>query len=161
MCVVLLIIGILLGVSMPAMRSAFTEQAMRDDSHHLALLVRTAMLRSDEQNRTYVIDLTGTSVALRVQQPASEAGDSTDTGRDQTVLPAEEGDFTFDPSNKFLVPNPDKTGEWIPVTATSWFFQPGDLCRVSRVRLSRGKAWMELSFNALTGNVEDETTYFP
>ena len=43
----------------------------------------------------------------------------------------------------------------------SWTFQPNELCPATRVRLSRGNAWLEMSFNALTGNVEKETTYFP
>ena len=30
-----------------------------------------------------------------------------------------------------------------------------------RVRLERGPAYIEMSFNALTGDVEDETTYLP
>ncbi len=160
MCVVLLIIGILLGVSMPAMHSAFTEKAMRDDSHQVALLVRTAMLRSDEQNRAYVIDVTGTSVSLHAQEPEVQATDSA-ADADDTASTEVEGDYKFDPSTKLLVPNPEKVGTWIPLTTTSWLFKPGELCHVSRLRLLRGQAWMEMSFNALTGNVEDETTYFP
>ena len=44
---------------------------------------------------------------------------------------------------------------------TSWTFKPGELCPAMRVRITRGDAWLEMSFSALTGNVEDEKTYFP
>ena len=40
-------------------------------------------------------------------------------------------------------------------------FKPGELCPASRVHLGRGDAWLEMSFNALTGNVENEAAYFP
>jgi len=146
---------------MPAMRSAFTEQGMRDDSRQLALMVRTAMLQSDEQRRPYAIDLTGTKATLHALKPISDANDSTTDTSDETPVSGSDVSFNFDSSNKLLVADPDKAGAWIPVPSTSWVFQPGDLCHVPRVRLLRGKAWMEISFNALTGNVEDETTYFP
>ncbi len=44
---------------------------------------------------------------------------------------------------------------------TTWIFEAGELCPATRVRLSRGDAYLEMSFNALTGNVENEATYFP
>src|ERR1017187_10192814 len=41
MIMVLVIIAILAGLSMPAMHSAFVEQAVRKDAHQLALMVKT------------------------------------------------------------------------------------------------------------------------
>jgi len=163
MCVVLLIIALLIGVTAPAMHSAFIEQDIRNDSHQLALMIRTAMLKSDEQRRSFVIELDGSNVALHAFVPPSVAVDSTAAAApaDEPALPDFDADFTLDASNKLLLPDPEKAGEWLPVKSTSWVFQPGNLCRVPKVRLMRGKAWMELSFNALTGDVEDETTYFP
>ena len=46
MCMVLFIIALLFGVTMPAMQSAFVEQAVRRDAHQLALMVKTAMIQS-------------------------------------------------------------------------------------------------------------------
>ena len=41
------------------------------------------------------------------------------------------------------------------------YFVPGDLCPATKVRLTRGDSWLEMTFNALTGNVETESAYFP
>ena len=67
----------------------------------------------------------------------------------------------LDAANKLLGPDPGKANSWVPQPATSWIFQPGELCPAPRVRMTRGAAWLEMSFDALTGNVENETAYFP
>ena len=83
MVIVLVIIAILAGLSMPAMQSAFVEQAVRRDAHQLALMVKTAMIQSAEQHRAYVIDLANTTMALHPAGEAPAAPDapaSTDDG---------------------------------------------------------------------------------
>ena len=63
---------------------------------------------------------------------------------------------------KLLTPDPQKTDGWLAMPdGTQWVFQPGELCPATRVRLARGDAWVEMSFNALTGNVENEGANFP
>jgi prepilin-type N-terminal cleavage/methylation domain-containing protein len=168
MLMVLVIIAILAGLSMPAMQSAFTEQAVRKDAHQLALMVKTAMIQSAEQHRAYVIDLTNTTMALH---PAGEAPadpdaaastDDDDAAANNSAMKDVEVTSNLDLQNKLLAPDPQKSDAWIDMPdGTQWVFQPGDLCPATRVRLQRGKAWLEMSFGALTGNVENETTYFP
>jgi type II secretory pathway pseudopilin PulG len=164
---VLFIIALLFGVTMPAMQSAFTEQHLRKDAHQFALMVKTAMIQSAEQHRAYVIDLTDTSMALHpVGEVAKEADVSTATFDDDAAAPnpvTEDVEVTseFDPPNKLLTPDPQKTNAWIDMPPTSWTFQPGELCPATRVRITRGDAWLEMSFSALTGNVENEGAYLP
>ena len=80
MCMVLFIIALLFGVTMPAMQSAFVEQAVRRDAHQLALMVKTAMIQSAEQHRAYVIDLTDTTMALHpVGEAAADPDDAAST----------------------------------------------------------------------------------
>jgi prepilin-type N-terminal cleavage/methylation domain-containing protein len=153
-CIVLFIIALLAAASMPAIQSAFTEQDLRNDSHQLALLVKTAMLQSAEQHRPYVIDLTAATMALHPLNDGSASGQ--DTGLDNV-----EASIHLDPANKLLAPDPNKANAWIAMPETHWLFQPGELCPAPRVRLTRGKAWLEMSFNALTGNVENEAYTFP
>ena len=64
------------------------------------------------------------------------------------------------PDNKLQVPDPVKVHAWTAIPPTTWVFQPGDLCPATRVRFSRGTSWLEISFDALTGNVTDETEEF-
>ena len=49
----------------------------------------------------------------------------------------------------------------VDMTPTTWVFQPGALCPATKVRLERDNAWLEFTFNALTGNVDEEKAYFP
>jgi prepilin-type N-terminal cleavage/methylation domain-containing protein len=165
-CIVLLIIGILLGAMMPSIQSAFVESAVRADARQLSLMVKTAMLRSTDEGRVYVIDLTPVGIDLH---PAGEpAATSPAEGAKLDGTSKAEGDSVdsevscrLDGADKILVPDPKKAASWIAIPSTSWIFQPGDLCPATQVRLARGNAWLQMDFNALTGNVENESTYFP
>jgi prepilin-type N-terminal cleavage/methylation domain-containing protein len=167
MCMVLLIIALLFGVTMPAMQSAFVEQAVRRDAHQLALMVKTAMIQSAEQHRAYVIDLTATTMALHpvgeapADPEASPSTDDADAAANNSATVDVEVTSELDPPDQLLTPDPQKTNAWIAMPPTSWVFQPGELCPAPRVRLKRGEAWLEMSFGALTGNVENETNYLP
>jgi len=142
----------------PAIQSAFVENALRADARQLALMVKTAMLESSDEHRVYVIDLTTAHLDLHPAGNASTA----DTPSDSGATP-EDGEvaYSFDGSNKLLVPDPEKKNAWTKLPDTSWVFQPGELCPATTIRLVRGGSWVEISFNALTGNVENETAYFP
>ena len=168
MCTVLLIMAVLAGALMPAMESAFTEKALRDDSHQLSLMVKTAMLQSTDQHRNYVIDLTATSMSLHPEAAPPADGDAAPAAAsaddsDQAPPPQEDVVASSDLSqpNRLIVPDPQKPHEWKDLPPTSWLFRPGELCPAGTVRMSRGEAWVELSFNALTGNVENEAAYLP
>ncbi len=169
MCMVLLILAILAGLTLPAMQSAFTESAVRNDAHQLALMVKTAMIQSAEQHRTYVIDLTPTTMALHPQGVAAAdptAPVSTNDTTDDTTANSAPANVVVSselkPPNQLVIPDPDKPDAWMAMPdGTQWVFQPGELCPATRVRLKRGEAWVEMSFAALTGNVEDEKNYLP
>jgi prepilin-type N-terminal cleavage/methylation domain-containing protein len=169
MCMVLLVIAILAGLSMPAMQSAFTEQAVRHDAHQLALMVKTAMIQSAEQHRTYVIDLNSTTMALYPEGEAPADPDASastsdeDAAADDSSAPQDVAITSeLDPPNQLLAPDALKTDAWDAMPPdTQWVFEPGELCPATRVRLKRGEAWLEMSFNALTGNVENETFSLP
>jgi prepilin-type N-terminal cleavage/methylation domain-containing protein len=168
MCMVLLIIAILFGVTMPALQSAFVEQNLRKDSHQFALMVKTAMIQSAEQHRPYVMEMSNTSVSLHpLGEVAKDADDDTATtdtaaASDAPVMADVSITTALDADNKLLTADPNKTDSWIDMPDnTTWTFQPGELCPATRVRMTRGDSWIEMSFTALTGNVEDEKTYFP
>ena len=42
-----------------------------------------------------------------------------------------------------------------------WVFQPSGLCNPLRVHFRKGDAWIEVAFNPLTADVQDEHHYFP
>jgi prepilin-type N-terminal cleavage/methylation domain-containing protein len=172
LCIVLFIIAVLAGASLPAFQSAVHEHAVREDGHKLALMVRIAMIQAAEQHRPYVVDVQKNTLSLHPQSftpkppPDFAAGvlQNADTG---TTAPAGPTDVTdtkqlSDP-NRLQEPNPDKAHEWIdiPDAGLQWVFQPGELCPATTVRIVRGDAYLEMSFEPLTGAVEDEKSYFP
>jgi len=165
MCIVLFIIALLACAAMPAMRSAFLEQALRADSHQLAMMVKTAMLTSSEQGRSYLISLDGKNLTLEPAAAASAADASAPTGPvaaddDQdAVAPPEDVTQTQVLGNLLKFPDAQKKDKWETLPSVSWTFAPNGLCPLPRVRLERGDAYVEMSFNALTGDVEDESLY--
>jgi type II secretory pathway pseudopilin PulG len=168
MIMVLVIIAILAGLAMPAMESAFGEQGVRRDAHQLALMVKTAMIQSAEQHRSYVIELSPTEMALH---PAGEAAadpdastsgdDDADSSASNSVMEDVTVSSTLDPLNKLQAPDPQKANAWTEIPPTTWVFESGELCPATSVRVSRGDAYVEMNFNPLTGNVENEGNYFP
>jgi prepilin-type N-terminal cleavage/methylation domain-containing protein len=165
MVIVLIIIALLFTVSMPAMQSAFVEQGLRSDSHQLAMMVKTAMIQCAEQHRNYTIELDSSTMALHPEGAVvKETDDSIAPGSASVVIPAMvdvTDSATLDAPNKLLAPDAVKVDAWVDMPPTTWTFRPGELCPATHIRMSRGDAWVEMNFSALTGNVENETSYFP
>ena len=144
-CIVLVILGVLMGVIAPGMQSALNEQAVRSDARKLSLLVKTAMLRSNEEHRTYLLNLSEKSWSLAPLGTDAAAAD------DSWQLAAR---------NLLLLPDPKSEGNWQPILSAQWVFRPGELCPATSACFTRGTSRLELTFNALTGNVDDERSIF-
>jgi prepilin-type N-terminal cleavage/methylation domain-containing protein len=165
LCIVLFIMALLMGALLPSMLTALTEQAVRGDAHQLALMVKTAMCQSSEQHRAYVIDFTSASMSLHPAAQTDDAAGPT-SFTDPAAAPNAGGDDVemrgeLSAPNRLLVPDPEKAHAWTEVKTSTWLFQPGELCPAQTVRFTHGDAWLELNFNALTGDVENESSYFP
>ncbi len=172
MIMVLVIIAILAGLALPSFQSAITENAMRKDTHQLALMVKTAMLQSTDQNRAYMIELSPTEMALH---PVGEAAADPDVDPDADTTTDDASDVSttnfkpvdvvvtteIDPDNHLQVPDPLKADAWMAMPPTQWVFEPGELCPATRVRFARGNGWIEMGFAPLTGNVQDEKVSLP
>jgi prepilin-type N-terminal cleavage/methylation domain-containing protein len=176
MCIVLLIIALLAAATMPAFESAINEHRVREDGHQLALMVRTAMIQSAEQHRPYVIALTANTMSLHpVGEENAPAQDSDaalfkDSGGTNADHPVEDVitenvdvEKQLEDTNKLEAPDPGKANAWIdlPADGTQWIFQPGELCPATPIRVASGDAYLEMNFEALTGNIESEKSYFP
>lgn len=144
LCLVLVLLALLAGVCMPAMNSALTEQALRSDTRQLSLLVKEAMMRCEEENTSYVLRLHDHHLSLSpdVSEKSTSSNDSTASAID----------------NAIAVPDSHQAGTWDPISTASWTFAAGALCPMPRVRVQRGDSSIEMSFDALTGDVEDETS---
>ncbi len=179
MIIVLVIMAILAGAALPAFSSAVNEHRVREDGHQLAMMVREGMIKSAEQHRPIIMDLTKNSMRLYAQGEQGNVdadadaklfhdSGSTDTNSDnpleETVSqPSLDQSQTLDSPNKLQIPDPAKADAWInmPDAGQEWVFQPGQLCPAGKIRVVRGDAYLELDFAALTGTVETEKYYFP
>ena len=175
----LVIMAILAGAALPAFSSAVNEHRVREDGHQLAMMVREGMIKSAEQHRPIIMDLTKNSMRLYAQGEQGNVdadadaklfhdSGSTDTNSDnpleETVSqPSLDQSQTLDSPNKLQIPDPAKADAWInmPDAGQEWVFQPGQLCPAGKIRVVRGDAYLELDFAALTGTVETEKYYFP
>ena len=171
-CIVLLILGLLLGVLAPGIQSAFTEQTLRNDARELSLMVKTAMLRTAEEHRTYTLDLTDTSLTLTPLGEVSKDSDKTtatassvpssDASTDDAIAPESTTEtWHLNAQNQLLLPNSKAGRDWLPIHSAQWVFRPGELCPATAVCFVRGEARLQMSFNPLTGNVEDEKSFIP
>ncbi len=158
MCIVLLLIALLAATAMPALSSAFNERALRDDSHGFSLLVKTAMIRSNEEQRPYILSLNGKDLVLA---PGAAAGDESATTPPPSSAPDDASGTEQTLANALKFPDATKEHTWDALPAVSWTFEPNGLCPLPRVRFERGASYIELGFNALTGDVEDEADYLP
>jgi prepilin-type N-terminal cleavage/methylation domain-containing protein len=157
LCIVLFIMALLAGAATPTLRSAFAEQALRNDGSEVARLVKTGMLTSTEQQRSYVLTLEKGTLSL-------EAISNKDAGTDATPPGDEEADSPAPTTSKLghdLQFHDEQTGRWASPTTVTWQFDPNGLCPVPRLRVAMGDAYLEMSFNALTGDVEDESISIP
>ncbi len=172
MVIVLILLALMAALTIPTIRGAFVEQALRNDSHQLALMVKTAMIQAEEQRRPYVIELDSKSISLHPlglvakdatdpNAPDNIMGNAAAPDDAEAAMPDVSASVQFDSANKLQAPDTDKQDKWSDLPATTWTFQPGQLCPADRVRVSRGDSYVEMSFAALTGNVEDEKSYFP
>jgi prepilin-type N-terminal cleavage/methylation domain-containing protein len=162
MCIVLLILGILMGVIAPGMQSALAESGVRSDARQLSLMVKTAMLQSIEEHQVYVLNLNEKSLSLGPLAPTT-GNDGKPSDPDQPLQQAQDSTqtWTLDAKNKLLLPDPDGRGHWQPIQSAQWVFRPGELCPATQICFTRGEARLEVTFNALTGNVEEERSIFP
>ena len=159
-CIVLVILGLLMTVMAPGIQSAFSEAAVRSDARQLSLMVKTAMLQSAEEHRAYVLNLSEKEISLG---PIAPAPPDQDASSDQPYGQLADSTQTcpLDSGNQLLLPDPKAPGHWQKILAAQWIFRPGELCPAAQVCFTRGEARLEMTFNALTGNVEDERSVFP
>ena len=127
---VLIIIALLFtGSRCPRCSRRSPSRRVRNDSHQLALMVKTAMIQCAEQHRNYAIDLNSSTMALHPEGEAAKTDDDTAaTDAAASTNPAMvdvTADDELDAANKLLAPDPHKTDAWIDMPQTTWIFQPG------------------------------------
>ena len=160
-CIVLLVLAVLMGVIVPGMQSALNEQGIRTDARQLSLLIKTAVQQSNEEHGTYRVELGDGTVLLERDQPASTLQTISTQDEEPTMKPEVLQSFRLSTENRLSISNTGNEGDCKPVASAEWVFRAGELCPVTWISLERGKSRLDLDFNALTGDVDEERSYFP
>lgn len=151
MCIALFMFVLILGLAIPMISGVIHEEQLRQSSRQLSVYAKTARKLAIEEQRSYVIDFFPGGFDLRPYETNAP-------GSTNEVAPTElhyelGGDTTLELQ---------RWGEdqWRkPSTANDifWVFQSSGICEPIRFRFTRPGSSLEMSFNPLTANVQDES----
>ena len=145
MGLVLFIILVLAGITIPFASGLINEERLRGSTRDLQLLALTARQLAVTENRPYQIQLADGGFALQ-PYPAGEAEPL------KTFPLAADVEYTIQRWGGKELRKPD---------SDAWIFQPTGLCEPLRFHFKRDGGWIEFTFNPLTAAAQDETNYFP
>lgn len=188
--IVMAIIAVLIGLCVPFITGMLREDQMREPVRELQDLARTMRNRAMTTHAAFEIDFTPTGFCGRrhVLYTDSAAADATPppkVGGDVASSGTATDSQTADDSKASEDNHPDETiaeyklhadttcqllywgsNHWIDVATaddsqpTQWVFQPSGLCNPIRVQFRKGEAWIEVAFNPLTVDIQEERYQF-
>ena len=140
---VVAIIVLIIGAAVP-LTSGFTrEQRLRDVVRELLIYAKTARTDAMTTGRAAEVVFAKNGFALR-RPGESEAGETFKMPRGMR--------YVLKPFGADKAVRPD---------GQRWIFQPTGLCEPVTVRIEEDDAWMEVTFDALTAGIADESYNIP
>lgn len=155
MIIALFILMLVLGMAVMATRNVFADEDLRQASRKLQVFAKTARKQACLEGRPWEIVF---KPGLWLLKPAAGSG----TGEPSDLSPAdpEPVEYRIPATLRWKIKIWGSKA-WETPKETSWIFTSTGLCAPNRFRLERGDSWMELSFNSLTANAQDEEFYLP
>lgn len=140
---VVAIIVLIIGAAVP-LTSGFTrEQRLRDVVRELLVYAKTA--RSDAMTTGRAAEVVFVKNGFALRRPGEkEAGESFKMPRGMRYM--------LEPFGAEKAVRPD---------GQRWIFQPSGMCEPITVRIEEDEAWMQVTFDALTAGIADESYYIP
>jgi competence protein ComGC len=142
---VLFIIVILAGISVPFASGLMGEERLRGSARDLQLLARTARGLAVSENRPYEIKMSPEGFSLEPYLSSEK-----DALKNTPLGAGVEYQILRWGEKELRKPEEEP-----------WIFQPTGLCEPVRFRFQRGGGWIEFVFNPLTASAQDETNFFP
>ncbi len=140
---VVAIIVLIIGAAVP-LTSGFTrEQRLRDVVRELLVYAKTARTDAMTTGRAAEVVFGKNGFALR-RPGESEGGDTFKLPRGMR--------YVLQPFGAEKTVKPD---------GQRWIFQPTGMCEPITVRVEEDDAWMQVTFDALTAGIADESYYIP
>jgi prepilin-type N-terminal cleavage/methylation domain-containing protein len=151
LCIVILIIVVMVGATAPVISGFSTEQQLRDPIRQLQLYSKTARRLAVHEGRDYEIQFNQKDFSIIASLPPKEDG---------TKRKSFSKTYQIKRGNEFFIQR-WMSPKWRKPEKDRWVFVPSGLCEPLKVRVTRGKAWLECSFHPLTGAIQDESYYIP
>lgn len=150
-CLVIFIIALMVGASVPVISNLFQEERLRGSALKLELYAVTARRLAVMEGKAYEVRLTQDTFLLHPL--------SSDSRPDSTRV-ATELAYKLPGTVGYRL---QRWGEevWNKPDDERWIFQPSGLCEPLSVQFTNNESWLTLSFNPLTASVREETSYFP
>ena len=154
---VVMILTLAVGLSVPFFSDYLNEERLREPARELELFARTARSNAVITGKAtrIIFDPDGFQLVV-ASPPAVEDEEFAEPDSEEEAEYAHRlaGDIKIE----FLSWLDQK---WRVPEDAHWVFQPTGVCEPITVRLSRGDSWIELDFNPLTAEVQEEAFYFP
>ena len=140
---VVAIIVLIIGAAVP-LTSGFTkEQRLRDVVRELLVLAKTA--RADAMTTGRASEVVFTKKGFGLRRPGDEELSET---------------FSLPRGMRYVI-EPFGADKAVRPDGQQWVFQPTGLCEPLSVRVEEEEAWMQVTFDALTAGIADESYYIP
>jgi type II secretory pathway pseudopilin PulG len=140
---VVAIIVLIIGAAVP-LTSGFTkEQRLRDVVRELLVLAKTA--RADAMTTGRASEVVFTKKGFGLRRPGDEELSET---------------FSLPRGMRYVI-EPFGADKAVRPDGQQWVFQPTGLCEPLSVRVEEDEAWMQVTFDALTAGIADESYYIP
>jgi Tfp pilus assembly protein FimT len=149
-CIVVFIIVLFMGMSIPMLSTVYEEQRLRDPAQQLKLFARTARRQAVDEQQLYEIDFSDKGFTLNTIQTDAKTGKS----KAVQVL-----SYSV-PSSVTLSVQRWNAKNFVKPANEKWIFQPSGLLEPLHVRFESRKSWLEFTFHPLTAAAMDETFNF-
>ncbi len=146
--VVLFIMALFVTVAAVSFQGIDGEQVLREPAEELQRMAREAVRRAGmyEQPQVIVFDKHGFGTRYRDDVNATPENGGTTQWLRRVQIPEDISCQMKHWGQK----------EWKPAAGQRWMVQPSGLCEPLTVRLERGRSYIEMQFNPLTGGVAEE-----
>lgn len=140
---VVAIIVLVIGAAVPITSGFAREQRFRDVARELLVFAKTA--RTDAMTSGGATEVIFAKEGIGLRRTGDE--------EPSRILRLPDGmSYLIVPFGTDRAMRPD---------GQRWIFQPSGLCEPVTVRFEDGRGWMEVTFDALTAGLADESYYFP
>lgn len=158
--ITLSIIALLLGMTVLTINSVSSERQLRTPAEVLKDFAKQARMFAIVEQRPHQVLITPRSLRLQSSGQSLNEDYINIKGEVAEDIPAIKR-YDLEEDTRMLIRRWNEA-EWRPVKADSWVFEHSGICEPLSIRFERvtDGSYLELTFNALTANVEFESGQF-